>query len=463
MKNSLLVVIMVSFLLVSCNANSTPVSGSNSEDAQTVVEVSPSAPSVVTVTPTHNPTPTDTPKPTIANTPTRTPLPSLTPIPTDVPFAIAAHISEEQQRALMKLVVDSGKWEQLALPEQISSRWQGFAAGQSELTQTETGMMVAFLKQWGELTRLLDKSQLNNKAQFQLRAQITPDVQNGDHIALYLIDDTSGALRYFMVARDTRAKPVGLLLAPIIDGLDQRVSSDGNFIEYYDPSGRTILQADARKLDIENPKEKKLRDRLEALYPSNKYFAYASYPRFFLPLAGIKTGFYGLEESLSAMQIIQLNEAFALYNRPELKDLTSTLFGPQVSVIVTNDLGRAVGLTYTGTGVVELDRQDLFGNKYWIAMVLAHEASHVLQGALPDQAGTCTEIEKREVGNHKIPEGFYGWTADELVQAVKDQRIGTYHVSLWMMNRLGIKNLKLFQDIIYTGKVNGQSVVIDCK
>jgi len=461
MKNSLLVYILVCFLLVSCNANPTLVSGSNSEDTQTVVETSPSAPIMVTVTP--SPIPTDTLKPTSADTPTRTPLPSRTPIPTDVPFAIAAHISEEQQRALMKLVVDSGKWDQLALPEQISSRWQGFAAGQLELTQTETSMMVAFLKQWGELTRLLDKSQLNNKAQFQLRAQITPDVQIGDHIALYLIDETSGALRYLMVARDTRANPVGLLLAPIIDGLDQHVSSDGNFIEYYDPNGRTILQADARKLDIENPKEKKLRDRLEALYPSNKYFAYASYPRFFLPLAGIKTGFYGLEESLSAMQIIQLNEAFALYNRPELKDLTSTLFGPQVSVIVTNELGRAVGLTYTGTGVVELDRQDLFGNKYWIAMVLAHEASHVLQGALPDQAVTCTEIEKREVGNHKIPEGFYGWTADELVQAVKDQRIGAYHVSLWMMNRLGIKNLKPFQDIIYTGKVNGQSVVIDCK
>ena len=86
--------------------------------------------------------------------------------------------------------------------------------------------------------------------------------------------------------------------------------------------------------------------------------------------------------------------------------LKSAFFGPEVSVIVTNDLGRAIGLTYTGTGVVEIDRQDLFGNKYWIAMVLAHEASHVLQGAIPDQAVPCSEIEKREIGNHKIPDGF---------------------------------------------------------
>jgi len=96
-------------------------------------------------------------------------------------------------------------------------------------------------------------------------------------------------------------------------------------------------------------------------------------------------------------------------------------------------------------------------------MVLAHEASHVLQGALADQAVPCSEIEKREIGNHKIPDGFYGWSADELVQAVKDLRIGAYHVSLWMLNKMGMKNLKPFQEAIYTGKVGGQSVVIDCR
>ena len=77
-------------------------------------------------------------------------------------------------------------------------------------------------------------------------------------------------------------------------------------------------------------------------------------------------------------------------------------------------------------------------------------------------AAPCSEIEKREIGNHKIPDGFYDWSADELVQAVKDLRIGAYHVSLWMLNKLGMKNLKPFQEAIYTGKVNGQSVLIEC-
>jgi hypothetical protein len=348
------------------------------------------------------------------------------------------------------------------LPEQIATSWQEFAAGQADLTPDEAHLMVTFLAQWGALTRLLEISQLKDKAQFQFRTLITPDAQSGDHIALYLIDETSGLLRYLLIVRDARANPVGLLLAPKIDGLEQHTSPDDAYLEYFEPKGRALLLADARKLDIDDLNEKKLRDRLENLYPNNNYFAYTSYPRFFLPGGGIKAGFYGLEESLSEPQIVQLNDAFALYDRPNLMSLKNAFFGPDVSVIVTNELGEAIGLTYIGTGVVELDRQDLFGNKYWIAMVMAHEASHVLQGALPDRAMTCSEIEKREIGDHKIPDGFYSWTADQLVQAVKDLSVGAYHVSLWMLNKLGMKNLKPFQDIINTGKVNGQSVVIDC-
>jgi hypothetical protein len=459
MKRIWLVFILIIFSLAACNANRLQVS--NLASTQTVVQASPSK--AVAPAETATPVPTDTLTPTVTDTPTLTPPPSRTPTQTALPFANAANVSIDEQRTLMNLVIDSGKWKQLGLPEQIASRWQAFAGGQADLTAEETRLMAAFLAQWGELTGLVEKSWLKNKAQFQFRTLITPDAQTGDHIAVYLIDETSGSLRYLLIVRDSHENPIGLLFAPEIEGLEERISPDGAYVEYFEPKGRTLLLADARKLDIDDLKEKKLRDRLEALYPNNNYFAYSSYPRYFLPGDEIQAGFYGLEESLSATQILQLNEAFALYNRPDLMVLKSAFFGPPVSVIITNDLGRAIGLTYTGTGVVEMDRQDLFGNKYWIAMVLAHEASHVLQGALPDKAMTCPEIEKREIGNHKIPDGFYNWTADELVQAVKDLRIGAYHVSLWMMNKLGIKNLQPFLDVIATGKVNGQSVVIDCK
>jgi hypothetical protein len=278
-----------------------------------------------------------------------------------------------------------------------------------------------------------------------------------------VIDVTRGSQQYLLIVRDDEGDPVGLLPAPQIADLDQRISPDGGYVEYYQPGGRILLLADARKLNISDLKERRLRDQLDALYSISQYSMLAGYPRFYVPVAGIKAGFYGLEVSLTASQVLQLNEAFALYDRPELAGLKSALFGPDISVIVTNELGRAIGLTYTGTGVIELDRKDLFGNKYWIAMVLAHEGSHVLQGGLSEPAVPCSEIEKREIGDHKIPEGFLGWNADEIIQAVRDMRIGAYHVSLWMLNKLGIKDLQPYMNVIYTGKVNGQSVVLDCK
>ena len=363
---------------------------------------------------------------------------------------------------LMRLVVNSGRWEQLALPEPVNERWRAFAEGNERLSKDETHIMAEFLSQWGQLSELLEKSPIKGKDGILFKSKFAIDDKNDTHVAVYLVKEDLKGSQLFLIVRDGHSKPVALLAAPQLDGLELRPDADGGFLEYIDPKGRALLRADARKLDINDAKEKKLRDRLENLYPNNQYFAYSSYPRFFLPVEGIKAGFFGLEESLSAAQILQLNEAFLLFDRPELQSLKQAFFGTGVSVIVTNDLGKAIGLTYTGTGVVELDREDLFGNKYWIAMVLAHEASHVYQGALPERAMTCSEIEAREIGDHKIPDGFYGWTADELVRAVKGARIGAYHVSLWMMNKLGMKNLKPFQDIIYSGKVNGQSVVIDC-
>jgi hypothetical protein len=456
-------ILMAGILLVSCNGARTTMPGSNNAGGQkTAVTTGISEPIVAIETPT--PIPTGALRPAITAEVSLHPIPSSTPKPTVIPFTNAASLSMNEQRALINLVFSSGKWEQLAMPEPIASRWEKFARGEAQLAPEETQTMASFLVQWGELNRLLEKSQLKNKAQFQFGTLITQNDQPVDRIALFLKDESSGLLQYLLIVRDARADSVGLLLAPNIEGLAQRISPDGARVEYFEPNGRTMLLADARKLDIDELKDRKLLGRLEDLYPDNNYLASTSYPRFFMPGEGIQASFYGLDESLSAMQILQLNDAFALYDRPDLAFLKSAFFGPEVSVIITNaDLGRALGLTYAGTGVVEINRQDLFGNRYWITMVLAHEASHVVQGALPDPAITCSEIEKREIGNHKIPVDFYNWSAEELVQAVKELRIGAYHVSLWMMNRMGMKNLRPFQEIIQTGKVNGQPVVIDCE
>jgi hypothetical protein len=123
--------------------------------------------------------------------------------------------------------------------------------------------------------------------------------------------------------------------------------------------------------------------------------------------------------------------------------------------------GFAAGLNYTGTGVVELDRRDLFGNRYYLAEVLAHEGSHVLQGDV-NARDLCSEYMKREVGDHQIPDDFYQWTADQLIQAVKARQVRAYHVSLWVLDELGLhgEEFKWVQQVIRTGKANGESVVL---
>jgi hypothetical protein len=112
--------------------------------------------------------------------------------------------------------------------------------------------------------------------------------------------------------------------------------------------------------------------------------------------------------------------------------------------------------------VVELDRRDLFGNRYELASVIAHEGSHVLQGDLKNGVDVCKQILAREIGNSTIPQDFYTWDANQLLQAIKDGKIGAYHASLWSMYKLGLKNLDWVVEAIHTGQVNGQSVVL-CK
>jgi hypothetical protein len=118
-------------------------------------------------------------------------------------------------------------------------------------------------------------------------------------------------------------------------------------------------------------------------------------------------------------------------------------------------------LTYTGTGVVTIDRKDLFGNKYALASVLAHEAAHVLQGGLPKNF-TCQDVLRREIGNYTIPAGFYDWTAEELLAGIQDISIGAYHVSLWMLTQLNVQDGGWLLSVIRTGQANGNSVV-NCK
>jgi hypothetical protein len=262
-----------------------------------------------------------------------------------------------------------------------------------------------------------------------------------------------------MVAHDESGLGVGLVLAPQIEKLRQRISPDGESVHYLNQKGEVVLSADGRALGIGTAHEQQLDNSLRQLYGWSDYGNRAIYPRFRYTLPDVYAGFYALEENLTYNQIVLLRETLQLYDRSELAAFKPAIFHDGIAYIFYKNIDLASGLTYSGTGVIGIDRRDLFGNKYALASVLAHEGAHVLQGGLRDGAA-CSEVLRREIGDGTIPPGFYGWTAQELLAAVEKLEVGAYHVSLWMLYKLGLGKQQWLENAIYTGIVDGQPVVL---
>jgi hypothetical protein len=195
---------------------------------------------------------------------------------------------------------------------------------------------------------------------------------------------------------------------------------------------------------------------------TNRKISNTIFPRYKVNIPGIESYFYGLEDSLTDKQIVLLNEAFELFTRPEFAAFQEGFFGSEISVFIVDELGRAAGLNYTGTGVVMVDRRDLFGNRYVLASVLAHEGSHVQQRNFSRGTNICSTLLQMEIGDRTIPVDFYSWSAEQVVNDIKTRRLGAYHVSLWMMYKLGYGDLEIMREVIHTGAYNGQSVLLDC-
>jgi hypothetical protein len=364
------------------------------------------------------------------------------------------------RRDLAKAIASPG-WATLGLPEAQAAKWQAFADSQGQLSTGEKATLADFLAQWKTLNALTAGSLVPPGADLQLRAKSFTVSGGGDRVVLYGQEGSSAQPRLFLKAHDRNGKAVALVLAPAMDRLHQEIGPDGEYVLYLDARGRTLLYADARPLDPGQPKEKALKDRLDGLYGDGDYATASIYPRFFYPAPGVQAGFYAIDQTLTYPQVLLLREALDLFDRPVLAPFKPEIFASGIAYLVVERISEAAGLTYTGTDVVELNRRDLFGNKYDLASVIAHEGSHVLQGGLKSGDG-CDAILRREIGDGTIPQGFSNWTAEQVLEAVKALRIGAYHVSLWTLTKLGIQDVGWVAQAIRTGKVNGQSVVT-CK
>ncbi len=394
---------------------------------------------------------------------------SATLAPTTTPTIISSPTPQIEQMLLQ--LINSETWPIRGLDQDRVVAWEAFARHVGELSSDELTLAQDLLLQWRTLQEAAQIALVPTQLSVSYRVAEFRHESGETHLVLYGVvesgQEEENGEQLFLVARDRRDRIAGLVAAPLISGLRQRISSDGRYVEYFDPKkGTVLLYADARKLEMGYGKEEALKKRLDELYRKNHPYVIASlYPRYFFPVQDVEASFYTLEESLSYSQILQMNEAFALYSRPKLEPLKRAFFGKNTSVIIVERLPIAVGLTYSGTGVVELDRRDLFGNKYYLAEVLAHEGSHVLQGRLTGKGDECQEILRREIGEAKIPPDFWNWTAEELISNLRDLRIGAYHVSLWMLHQLGIqgREIQILQEIIRTGSYNGVSVTPFCK
>jgi hypothetical protein len=246
---------------------------------------------------------------------------------------------------------------------------------------------------------------------------------------------------------------------PEIAGLVSRAAGEG-LTEYQDEQGRVILTARYRFLDLGPAEAARLKQVLEEIYPEGSpYRETSTFPQFQFLIPGIQAGFYGLDHTLTYPQILRLKEALEVFTRPELTPLQARIFTENFSYVLTEELEADVsGLNYAGTGLVLLDRRDLFGNKYLLASVIGHEGAHILQGRA--KIGfTCADALRREIGSGAIPPDFLLWKAERVISELTGGSIGAYHVSYWLLDRLGFDDLPALRQVILTGKVNGQSVV----
>lgn len=248
--------------------------------------------------------------------------------------------------------------------------------------------------------------------------------------------------------------------APQIEGLRAQPGETPYTVDYVDASGKILLVADARQFPGGMAGQNPLRDTLRELYGEDSaYTTGSAFPRYRFTVEGIEAGFYGLDQTLSAAQIVRLKEALEVFTRPTFAPMQAGLFGERNAFVVVANLGdNRFGYNYVGTGFVFLDRQQLFGNKYLLASVLAHEGAHVLQGRILPST-TCEDLLRYEVGEKRIPPDLQAWSGDRVLQEAGRGVLGAYHVTYWMLANLGFNNLDSLLDVIQTGRVGGVPLV----
>jgi hypothetical protein len=399
-----------------------------------------------------------------------TPLPA-TPISTIIPPTVPpTDIPQPDQitslRHELASIFKTPQWEEIGLSSERASSWKQFVTEDTDLAADELNLVISFVNQWQTLFPLLS-SPIPPQSKPTLKISETVAENGAIHLALYVQHtDNPVPSQLFLIGFDRDSQAIALVQAPIISGLTQRSSSDGQFVEYLDEKGSVILFANARKLDKSRQIEKTLFEMLKENDAEFYYNQASVYPRFYFTEPDIESGFF-LVEQLTVSQIQLLIETFREFNRPNFGALKENIFPPgdDVPFLVSRQphpFAAALALSLGGTprqGIVVLISRNIFHSKYQTVGGLAHEAAHIWQGRSPGCDDPQARL-RREIGDGTIPQDFHLWTSDQLVSAAKQFKIGAYHLSLWVAIQYRLRDEERFyRSIILTGTANGQPII----
>ncbi len=399
-------------------------------------------------TPVSSTTPSPSPIVSPSNTPTRR-----NPTATSLP--------QSNQRVLRELII-SPYWKKLGLPQDRMALWQVYSEGKSELDGGEKQELDDFLLRWDELNKMAGESQIPKGAILGFKVKEIPVDQGETRLVIYPVDEQSleseGKERFFLITQNSSGKEVSLTLAPEIEGLNQRVDEKGEKIEYVYQEDKVLLSVDAIALKSKVDEDEQLKKALAEVYVEETSEESTSYPRYRFPIEIVDIDFFAIEK-LTYNQILLLYTALELFERPELTGLCPYIFSKGKGYIIDLRMDdRYAGMASSGAGIAWLDPEKIVGNRYYLAEVIAHEGAHLLQ----ESTYICKVALRYEIGDGSIPPAIYSWSADELMKAITDQEIGAYHVSLWVLHRLGITDLHTVQFIIQHGRDYKQLILVNC-
>ena len=287
---------------------------------------------------------------------------------------------------------------------------------------------------------LAENSRIPEGAQLGIRAFVWGDNEPDRSICLYAVNEISNDGReenLFLFRSDKTGNHAALILAPRIDSLSQRISQGCEYVEYYDKAGKTIIRADGYL------EENQLVVNIlsSAGYKLEESGA-VEIPRYFYE--DIDASFF-LMETLTAPQILKIQDIFQVYNKyDQLSPLVEYIHGREKRYIFSDEIyGKYAGLAVghsEGVLIIYPATYDTMRSFNYMVGVLAHEGLGHYQTANQCE-GMTAGAKPWEIGDMTIPEGFFNWSAEELIENYLNSgypcgTLGAYHVSLWVETML---------------------------